>query len=135
MRAASDTNAALLSGAAHAEEGPGRELVALGARRPGADLCEIADLDLRATCELLAAAQMACEEAASAASRFASELSFEPGELELAEERAHELEGLRRKHVERSGGEKKAPAAGSERIGDVSPFPRMFRIGRAFAVV
>ncbi|MBL8970301.1 MAG: aspartate carbamoyltransferase catalytic subunit [Myxococcales bacterium] len=57
MRAASDTNAALLSGAAHAEEGPGRELVALGARRPGADLCEIADLDLRATCELLAAAR------------------------------------------------------------------------------
>ena len=48
--------------------------------------------------EQLAAAQMACEEAASAASRFASELSFEPGELELAEERAHELEGLRRKH-------------------------------------
>ena len=48
--------------------------------------------------EQLAAAQMACEEAAAAASRFASELSFEPGELELAEERAHELEGLRRKH-------------------------------------
>lgn len=48
--------------------------------------------------EQLAAAQMACEEAASAASRFANELSFEPGELELAEERAHELEGLRRKH-------------------------------------
>jgi DNA repair protein RecN (Recombination protein N) len=48
--------------------------------------------------EQLAAAQVACEEAAAAASRFASELSFEPGELELSEERLHELESLRRKH-------------------------------------
>jgi aspartate carbamoyltransferase catalytic subunit len=51
LRAASDTNAALRS------EDPGRELALLGARRPGEDLCEIADLDLQATCELLAAAR------------------------------------------------------------------------------
>lgn len=48
--------------------------------------------------EQLIAAQVACEEAASAAARFASEMSFEPGELEVAEERLHELEALRRKH-------------------------------------
>lgn len=48
--------------------------------------------------EQLIAAQVACEEAASAAARFASEMSFEPGELEVAEERLHELETLRRKH-------------------------------------
>ncbi|MCA9662591.1 MAG: DNA repair protein RecN, partial [Myxococcales bacterium] len=48
--------------------------------------------------EQLATAQIACEEAASAASRFASEIEIEPGELDLAEERLHELEGLRRKH-------------------------------------
>ncbi|MCX4242277.1 DNA repair protein RecN [Paraliomyxa miuraensis] len=48
--------------------------------------------------EQLAAAQVACEEAAQAAARFAEELEIEPGELELAEERMHELEGLRRKH-------------------------------------
>ena len=48
--------------------------------------------------EQLVAAQVACEEAAAAAARFASEMSFEPGELEVAEERLHELETLRRKH-------------------------------------
>jgi len=48
--------------------------------------------------EQLTAAQVACEEAAQSAARFASELEIEPGELELAEERMHELEGLRRKH-------------------------------------
>ena len=48
--------------------------------------------------EQLEAAQVACEEAAQAAARFAEELEIEPGELELAEERMHELEGLRRKH-------------------------------------
>jgi DNA repair protein RecN (Recombination protein N) len=48
--------------------------------------------------EQLAAAQVACEEAAQSAARFAGELELEPGELELAEERMHELEGLRRKH-------------------------------------
>lgn len=48
--------------------------------------------------EQLVAAQVACEEAAQSAARFASELEIEPGELELAEERMHELEGLRRKH-------------------------------------
>ena len=40
---------------------------------------------------------MACEEAAAAASRFASELSFEPGGLGLGGERAHRLGGVRRK--------------------------------------
>ena len=50
--------------------------------------------------EQLAAAQVACEEAATAAARFASEVSFEPGDLEAAEERLHELESLRRKHGE-----------------------------------
>ncbi|MCA9692163.1 MAG: DNA repair protein RecN [Myxococcales bacterium] len=49
--------------------------------------------------EQLAAAQVACEEAAAAASRFAGEVTVEPGELELAEERLHELERLRRKHA------------------------------------
>jgi len=48
--------------------------------------------------EQLAAAQMACEEAAHSAVRFASELEIEPGELHVAEERMHELEGLRHKH-------------------------------------
>lgn len=48
--------------------------------------------------EQLTAAQVACEEAAQSAARFASELEIEPGELEIAEERMHELEGLRRKH-------------------------------------
>jgi DNA repair protein RecN (Recombination protein N) len=48
--------------------------------------------------EQLAVAQVACEEAAQSAARFAGELEIEPGDLEVAEERMHELEGLRRKH-------------------------------------
>ncbi len=60
--------------------------------------------------EQLTAAQVACEEAAAAASRFASELSVEPGELENSEERLHELESLRRKH----GGELEELAARAE---------------------
>ncbi|MCB9716745.1 MAG: DNA repair protein RecN [Myxococcales bacterium] len=48
--------------------------------------------------EQLAAAQVACEEAARSAARFAGELEIEPGELEIATERMHELERLRRKH-------------------------------------
>lgn len=48
--------------------------------------------------EQLSTAQIACEEAASAANRFAAEVEIEPGELDLAEERLHELESLRRKH-------------------------------------
>ncbi|MEX1364632.1 MAG: DNA repair protein RecN, partial [Nannocystaceae bacterium] len=48
--------------------------------------------------EQLVAAQMACEEAAHSAARFAGELEIEPGELEIATERMHELERLRRKH-------------------------------------
>jgi DNA repair protein RecN (Recombination protein N) len=60
--------------------------------------------------EQLAAAQVACEEAAAAASRFASELSLDPGELEVSEERLHELESLRRKH----GGELEELAARAE---------------------
>src|SRR5690606_1282010 len=50
------------------------------------------------TQEPLVAAPVAWEEAASAAARFANEMSFEPGDLELVEERLHELETLRRKH-------------------------------------
>ena len=46
----------------------------------------------------LVAAQVACEEATRVASRFAEELEIDPGELERAEERLHELESLRRKH-------------------------------------
>lgn len=48
--------------------------------------------------EQLAVAQVACEEAARAAARFADELSIDPGELEQLEDRLHELERLRRKH-------------------------------------
>jgi DNA repair protein RecN (Recombination protein N) len=48
--------------------------------------------------EQLALAQVACEEAARAASKFAEELEVEPGELDQAEDRLHELERLRRKH-------------------------------------
>jgi DNA repair protein RecN (Recombination protein N) len=48
--------------------------------------------------EQLETAQIACEEAAAAASRLSKELLFEPYELERAEERVHELEQLRRKH-------------------------------------
>jgi DNA repair protein RecN (Recombination protein N) len=48
--------------------------------------------------EQLEAAQIACEEAASAAVRLADEIEVGPGELERAQERLHELERLRRKH-------------------------------------
>jgi DNA repair protein RecN (Recombination protein N) len=48
--------------------------------------------------EQLDAAKIACEEAASAAARLVDELEVGPGELELAHERLHELERLRRKH-------------------------------------
>jgi DNA repair protein RecN (Recombination protein N) len=48
--------------------------------------------------EQLDAAKIACEEAASAAARLVDELEVGPGELELAQERLHELERLRRKH-------------------------------------
>ncbi len=48
--------------------------------------------------EQLAAAQIACEEAASAAARLAADIDIEPTELEQSEERLHELEKLRRKH-------------------------------------
>ena len=48
--------------------------------------------------EQLEAAQIACEEAASAAGRLADAIEFGPGELEQTEERLHELGRLRRKH-------------------------------------
>lgn len=48
--------------------------------------------------EQLAAAQIACEEAAAAAARLVDEIEVGPGELEQAQERLHELERLRRKH-------------------------------------
>ncbi len=48
--------------------------------------------------EQLALAQVACEEAARAASRFAEELPLDPSELDALEDRLHELERLRRKH-------------------------------------
>ena len=48
--------------------------------------------------EQLTAAQIACEEAAQSAARFAGELEIEPGELDVVAERVHLLEGLRRKH-------------------------------------
>ncbi|HEY0136936.1 MAG TPA: AAA family ATPase, partial [Nannocystis sp.] len=57
----------------------GRLAALLDEARRGADSSAL----LAEIHEQLAAAQVACEEAASAASRFASELSFEPGELEL----------------------------------------------------
>src|SRR5690606_26345394 len=47
--------------------------------------------------EQLAAAQIACEEAAAAAARLVDEIEVGPGELEQAQERLHELERLRRK--------------------------------------
>ena len=72
----------------------GRLAALLDEARRGADSSAL----LAEIQEQLAAAQVACEEAAAAANRFASELSFEPGELEQSEERLHELEGLRRKH-------------------------------------
>ncbi|KIG15147.1 DNA repair protein RecN [Enhygromyxa salina] len=48
--------------------------------------------------EQLEAAQIACEEAASAAARLADEIEVGPNELEHTQERLHELERLRRKH-------------------------------------
>lgn len=72
----------------------GRLAMLLDEARRGADSSSLLG-EIR---EQLAAAQVACEEAASAASRFANEMSFEPGELEVSEERLHELETLRRKH-------------------------------------
>ncbi|PRQ02543.1 DNA repair protein RecN [Enhygromyxa salina] len=48
--------------------------------------------------EQLEAAQIACEEAAAAAARLSDEIEVEPGELERAQERLHELDRLRRKH-------------------------------------
>jgi len=48
--------------------------------------------------EQLEAAQVACEEAARTAASFAMELEVDPMELEVAEERLHDLETLRRKH-------------------------------------
>lgn len=48
--------------------------------------------------EQLAAAHVACEEAAQLATQLSRELDFEPGELEMAEERLHDLDALRRKH-------------------------------------
>mgnify|MGYP000477342537 CR=1 FL=1 len=48
--------------------------------------------------EQLEAAQIACEEAAHAASRLGNELEIEPAELDSLEERVHELHRLERKH-------------------------------------
>lgn len=63
------------------------------ARRLPAGIAALVDLG-----EQLDAAKIACEEAASAAARLVDELEVGPGELELAQERLHELERLRRKH-------------------------------------
>jgi DNA repair protein RecN (Recombination protein N) len=63
------------------------------ARRLPAGIPALVDLG-----EQLDAAKIACEEAASAAARLVDELEVGPGELELAHERLHELERLRRKH-------------------------------------
>jgi DNA repair protein RecN (Recombination protein N) len=53
---------------------------------------------LREINEQLEAAQIACAEAASAASRLADELDADPEELQAVEERVSTLEHLRRKH-------------------------------------
>jgi DNA repair protein RecN (Recombination protein N) len=63
------------------------------ARRGAADSERLAALAAELT-----TAELACEEAARLAERFSSELDIEPGALEQAEERLHELELLRRKH-------------------------------------
>jgi DNA repair protein RecN (Recombination protein N) len=63
------------------------------ARRLPAGIAALVELG-----EQLDAAKIACEEAASAAARLVDELEVGPGELELAQERLHELERLRRKH-------------------------------------
>ncbi|TPV96107.1 MAG: DNA repair protein RecN [Myxococcales bacterium FL481] len=46
----------------------------------------------------LESAQIACEEAAAAASRFAAQFEVDSDDLEALEERLHELDHLRRKH-------------------------------------
>jgi DNA repair protein RecN (Recombination protein N) len=46
----------------------------------------------------LEAARIACDEASQLVARFVREIDFEPGELERAEERLAELDGLRKKH-------------------------------------
>ncbi len=48
--------------------------------------------------EQLIAAQVACEEAAAAAVRFAGEIEVDPQEFERVQQRLHSLESLRRKH-------------------------------------
>ena len=53
---------------------------------------------LAALVEYLTTAQSACEDALDSVKRFAAELDVEPGALERAEERLHELTQLRRKH-------------------------------------
>jgi DNA repair protein RecN (Recombination protein N) len=63
------------------------------ARRGAADSSRLASI-----AEQLASAQAYCEEALDAVKRFAAELDVEPGALERAEERLHELTQLRRKH-------------------------------------
>lgn len=72
----------------------GRLAILLDEARRGADSSRL----LGEIQEQLIAAQVACEEAAAAAARFANEMSFEPGDLEQVEERLHELETLKRKH-------------------------------------
>ncbi|MCY1059657.1 DNA repair protein RecN [Nannocystis sp. SCPEA4] len=72
----------------------GRLAILLDEARRGADSSRL----LGEIQEQLVAAQVACEEAAAAAARFANEMSFEPGDLEQVEERLHELETLKRKH-------------------------------------
>lgn len=63
------------------------------ARRGAADSPKLASL-----AEQLATAQASCEDALDSVKRFAAELDVEPGALERAEERLHELTQLRRKH-------------------------------------
>ncbi len=69
-----------------------------------AALCERAkngaadSLVLASMQEQLAAAQIACEEAAAFAQRLGTDLELDPAEYEASEERLHELETLRRKH-------------------------------------
>ncbi|MFZ6181104.1 DNA repair protein RecN [Nannocystis pusilla] len=72
----------------------GRLAILLDEARRGADSSRL----LGEIQEQLIAAQVACEEAAAAAARFANEMSFEPGDLEQVEERLHDLETLKRKH-------------------------------------
>ncbi|MCC6214606.1 MAG: DNA repair protein RecN [Polyangiaceae bacterium] len=64
--------------------------------------------------EQLDAARFACEEAVSLAERLGAELELEPGELERAEERKHELDGLARKHGPLAGIEERLQALREE---------------------